>query len=184
MKQLVIALLKVLGIYLLFSSLTLLIQNAFYLHLLKDADGNFGNDYTFFIWVLIQPIIQLLLFYLLVFKTESLIKLFKIQWEETSTISYKTILKSGIFLIGFYFFLTSFPLVFLHLIKLLVEKLSSENGYSLNGKLVGVFTPFSADILINSLVFSTIGFFVALKHRKIADYFIQKDAEGNKNIEN
>lgn len=167
MKQLVIAFLKCLSFLFLFRTLQTIVFSSYAFTL---------GDNEHLIFILIDAGISLFIFYALFFKTDSLISLFKIKWESTESVAYPTVLKSGIFLIGFYFFASMIGVVLSDVFLYVKQELSSVGGGSFD-RFSTFISPVSADSILPKLLTSAIGFLIAMNAGRMTNYFIKKEDE-------
>ncbi len=165
MKQILSALIKLLGFYFLISAIHSFTYNAYVFKYEPKMLWYFGFATLF----------NLGLFYVFVFKTQQIFDLFRIKWESEESLAYPVIIKAGVFLIGFYLMSSFFGNVLGEVLYWLKQELSSTGTNSVDnllGDFINVFNPHS---FIVSLFNSVVGFIIAYKHLAIADYFMKAD---------
>lgn len=172
MKQIVSALIKLLGFYFLISALHSLTYNAYVFKYDPKMLWYFGFATLF----------NLGLFYVFAFKTQQIFNLFRIKWESEESLAYPVILKAGIFLIGFYLLSNFVGNVLGEVLYWLKQELSSTGSYSVDNLVDDLLNVFNPHSFIVSLFNSLVGFFIAYKHVAIADYFMKAD-QPNKAVE-
>lgn len=165
MKQLLSVGIKLLGFYLLFQVLRNLLLSLPFIVLE-------GIDKETILYFVLPLTTQVLFFFIFVFKTNWITPLFRLNDEPPTNIPHQKIFEIGIFLLGFYFFLSFFPNVIVQMIQWLISEVSVNNSNSLSS-LTNLFSLYDSQSLLYSLAYSAVGFIVALKHRKIAYYFLK-----------
>lgn len=186
MKQFTAAIIKLIGLvtllYAIYISLSLIPM------VIQDIISSYEYPFISLFYYILPVLGLLFIFYFCVYKTDELLRVFKISTEEKELVdteqsdeipeharfSERAIFKTGIFLIGIYVLILHAPNVLVQLIQWLVDELTQTGGSALDG-LLNLISPYSSETLLYSAVYTVAGFLMASKRTYITEYFLKED---------